>query len=160
MPMGEDMPGDIAGEVKEQGIILVPTIVMMENFAAKIHSKNPGAPVSRDTALRNLRKFIDAGVTIIAGSDATEQDSATPSEVPYGVSLLRELQNQHEAGMSELDCLISATSLPADFWGQSDIGVIESGRRADLILVEGSPLKDIADIYHVASVWLEGNKIK
>lgn len=160
MPMNAEMPDNIVSAVKRQGITLIPTIAMMELSAEKIHSRNPSAPVSRDISVSNLRKFLKAGVHVIAGSDATERDSATPSEVPYGISLLRELQNQHEAGMSELECLISASSDPADFFGQNDIGVIEPGRRADLLMIDGDPLKNIADIYNVFSVWVEGRKVK
>ena len=126
MPMDKEMPDDIVAAVKEQGVSLVPTITMMENSSAKIHSINPNAPVSSDISVSNLRKFIKAGVRIIAGTDATEGDKCTPADVEYGISMLRELQNQHEAGMSNIECLVSATSLPADFWGQNNIGVIEA----------------------------------
>ena len=160
MPMDKDMPDDIVAAVKEQGITLVPTITMMENIAAEIHRVKPDAPVSRDISVRNLHKFVKAGVRIIAGTDATEGDPYTPAEVEYGISMLRELQNQHEAGMSNLECLASATSIPADFWGQSNIGVIEAGRRADILLVEGNPLENLEDIYNVKAVWLQGRRIK
>lgn len=160
MPMNAEMPNEIVSSVKEQGITLVPTIVMMENSANVIHKKNPNAPVSRDIAISNLRKFLKAGVPVIAGSDSTERDPDPPSEVEYGISLLRELQNQHEAGMNNFNCLISATSAPAKFFGQNDIGILEPGRRADILLIDGNPIEDIADIYKIDSVWLEGRKIK
>lgn len=160
MPMNAEMPGEIISSVKEQGITLVPTIVMMENSANVIHKKNPNAPVNRDIAVSNLRKFLKSGVSVIAGSDSTERDPDPPSEVEYRISLLRELQNQQESGMNNLDCLISATSAPAKFFEQNDIGILEPGRRADILLIDGNPIEDISDIYKINSVWLEGNKIK
>lgn len=147
MPMTGDMPEDIVAAVKEQGITLVPTITMLENSAAKIHRVKPNAPVSRDISVANLHKFVKAGVRILAGTDATEGDKYPPAEVEYGISMLKEMQNQHEAGMSEIDCLRSATSESADFWGQSNIGVIEAGRRADILLVGGGILWRSLRIY-------------
>lgn len=160
MPMNAEMPDEIVKEVKNQGITLIPTIAMMERSAAVVKKKFPQAPVSREISINNLRKFLNAGVKVIAGSDSTEKDPDPPSEVPYGISLLNELQYQHEAGMSNLDCLISATSGPADFFGINDIGVIEDGRRADFLVVDGDPLRNLKDIYKISSVWLKGRKVR
>lgn len=80
-----------------------------------------------------------AGVLVIAGSDATEREPDPTSEVEYGISLLRELQNQHEAGMSN-----------------NDIGILETGRRADILLLDDNQIEKISGIYKINSVWLEG----
>ena len=97
---------------------------------------------------------------MIAGSDSTEKDPDPPSEVPYGISLLNELQYQHEAGMSNFECLMSATSAPAKFFSIDDVGIIEDGRRADFLIIGGNPLENLRDIFNISSIWLEGKKIK
>lgn len=109
MPMSGEMPEDIVKGVFEQKITLIPTLAMMERSAAVVKKKFPQAPVSRETSIKNLKKFLDAGAKVIAGSDSTEKDPDPPSEVPYGISLLNELNYQHEVGMSNLNSLISAT---------------------------------------------------
>ena len=160
MPMSGEMPEEIIKGVVEQKITLIPTIAMMERSAAVVKKKFPQAPVSRETSIKNLKKFLDADAKIIAGSDATEKDPDPPSEVPYGISLLNELNYMHEAGMNNLNCLISATSAAADFWEINNVGVIENNRRADFLIVDGNPLEDLKNIYKISSVWLEGKKIR
>lgn len=158
MPMNAEIPDEIVAAVVKQKIVLIPTIEMMKGSALAVKKKFPQAPVSRERAAANLYKFVAAGAKIIVGSDSTERDPDPPSEVPYGISLLNELQNQHEAGMSNLECLISATSSPADFFRLKDAGVIEEGRRADFLIVDGNPLETLTDIYKISSVWLKGKK--
>jgi hypothetical protein len=83
-----------------------------------------------------------AGVPIVAGTD----------EVP-GFTLHRELELYVEAGMSPGEALQAATWTAAGVAGvRDDRGVIAPGRRADLVLVDGDPTRDIGDIRKVALV--------
>ncbi|NZA27344.1 amidohydrolase family protein [Luteimonas sp. SJ-92] len=83
-----------------------------------------------------------AGVPIVAGTD----------EVP-GFTLQRELELYVEAGMTPAQALQVATWTAAGISGvRDDRGSIAPGRRADLILVDGDPTRDIGDIRRVALV--------
>jgi imidazolonepropionase-like amidohydrolase len=64
-----------------------------------------------------------------------------------------------EAGMDEMDVLVSATINAADLIDLSDsIGTIESGKFADIIAVSGSPLEDIEELLDVDFV-MKGGKV-
>ena len=97
-----------------------------------------------------------AGVPIVAGTDQS---------VP-GHSLHRELELYVQAGFTPLEAIQSATTVPAHVMGlDKELGTIETGKRADLILISGDPLQDIHNtrnveyvitngtMYHTAELW-------
>lgn len=96
-----------------------------------------------------LRAMVQAGVTILAGTDANGW-----LNVP-GFSLHDELLSLNRAGMSTAQALHAATVAPAKRIG-SDAGVIDVGRRADLVLLNGNPLVDIANTTSIDAVILNG----
>lgn len=59
-------------------------------------------------------------------------------------------------GMSPQEALTSATSLTARRFGFGDRGVLEQGRRADLLLVSGNPMERIDDTLNIRGVWRDG----
>lgn len=74
----------------------------------------------------------------------------------YGVSLHGELRYLVESGLSPIEALRSATSIPADKFGLKDRGLVKAGLRADLLLVNGDPTQDITDAIAVEAVWRNG----
>jgi imidazolonepropionase-like amidohydrolase len=102
---------------------------------------NVGDSVAAYRALRSqlavIRALHDAGVRIVAGTD-------------YGLpgfSLLRELELYVEAGMTPLDAIRAATAVPAEVMGlDRDAGTLETGKRADLVVLDGDPLSDIHNL--------------
>jgi imidazolonepropionase-like amidohydrolase len=88
-----------------------------------------------------------AGGPIVAGIDLA---------VP-GHSLHRELELYVNAGMTPMEAIKSATSVPARAMGlANEAGTIEVGRRADLMIVDGKPQENISDIRRVESVIANG----
>jgi imidazolonepropionase-like amidohydrolase len=62
-----------------------------------------------------------------------------------------------ETGLSPADAIRSATIWPAAFLGLSDsIGSIATGKRADLLLLDGNPLSDISQTQRIRAVVLDG----
>ena len=92
-----------------------------------------------------------AGVPIMAGTDAMN---------PYcfpGFSLHDELALLVESGLSPLAALQTATINPARFLVRTaDIGTIEVGKTANLVLLRSDPLADIHNSAQVEGVWLQG----
>jgi imidazolonepropionase-like amidohydrolase len=84
-----------------------------------------------------------AGVPIIAGTDQT---------VP-GYSLYRELELYVQAGFTPIEAIQAATIVPARVMGlDKELGTVEPGKRADLILLDASPLESIHNIRSVKFV--------
>ncbi|MCY0986973.1 amidohydrolase family protein [Nannocystis sp. ILAH1] len=88
-----------------------------------------------------------AGVPIVAGTDIS---------VP-GHSLHRELELYVQAGFSPMAAIQAATSVPARMMGlQAQVGTVEPGKRADLVLVAGDPIADIRNVRKVTTVVARG----
>lgn len=104
-----------------------------------------------DIALKNLKTLQDAGVPIVLGTDA-----GMPGTV-HGVATLRELELMVQAGLTPTQALMAGTINSARALGQgADRGSIEVGKRADLILVKGTPWSRIADIYNTDRTIIDG----
>jgi hypothetical protein len=86
-----------------------------------------------------------AGAQVVAGTDAPI--------FPYGLSLVGELANYVEAGLTPAEALRTATSASADALGLgAEFGRVAPGRRADLVIVAGDPLARIEDLLAVRGV--------
>jgi len=97
-------------------------------------------------------KLVQAGVSVLAGTDATN-----PGTV-HGASLHDELALLVGAGMSPIQALRAATALPAERFDLRHRGVIAPGRRADLLLVDGDPTHDIESTRAIVGVWKAGRR--
>jgi imidazolonepropionase-like amidohydrolase len=96
-----------------------------------------------------------AGVLFLAGTD-------TPSGVYIfpGFGLHEELQRFVDAGFTPLEALQTATLNPAIFFHmENDLGTVERGKLADLVLLEDNPLKDIHNTTKIAAVIVDGHYI-
>jgi imidazolonepropionase-like amidohydrolase len=98
--------------------------------------------------VRNVQEMREAGVRIMAGSDV-----AVIGVYP-GVTLIEELELFVDSiGMSPGEALAAATREPAEFLGLADsVGTIETGKVADLLLVDADPLVDVGNLRRVRAV--------
>jgi len=117
------------------------------------------APVDYAAARGTVAACHRAGVTILAGTDAN-QTAAAPASPPYGSSLHHELALLVDAGLTPVEALRAATATAAAYFGLDDRGVIEPGKRADLVLIDGDPVQDINAIRNVAAVWCAGVQVE
>jgi imidazolonepropionase-like amidohydrolase len=94
-----------------------------------------------------------AGVPFLAGTDTPPGVYIFP-----GFSLHEELQRFVAAGFTPLEALQTATLNPARFFQMEEqLGSIEQGRTADMVLLEANPLEDIANTQKIAAVILNGH---
>ena len=107
------------------------------------------------TIRSNVQRMYDAGIPILAGTDASVNANG-PAVIYFGSSLHLELKLLNSYGMSNLDVLKAATSRAARAYNMLDRGVIAPGLRADLLLLRENPLQDISAIDSVDKVWTAG----
>ena len=98
------------------------------------------------------RAFVAAGGLLLAGPDPTGNGGVLP-----GFGNQREIELLVEAGFSPIEAIQIGTRNGARFLGrESEIGTLESGKRADLVLIKGHPAEQIADIENVEIVFKDG----
>ena len=114
-----------------------------------------GAPERIKVAKRKLKTFIESGgrEQIVAGTDAG---------APFNVHspLTRELQHYLEAGLTPMEVIQSATLRPAQLQGvEQDLGTVTAGKYADMVIVDGDPLRDITLLQHKIVLVIKGGKV-
>lgn len=121
-----------------------------------LHSKFPVVFVRRthfEYACGATKALHQAGVPLLAGTDSPGPGTG------YGLSMHVELQLLTECGFTPGEALGAATAVPAREFGLLDRGRIQTGRRADLLLIEGDPSKDIRATRNIVGVWVAGRRI-
>lgn len=179
----DSVPADSTVEMMaKSGVALTPTLSVIRSAAGEpagrtlaedprlrpylasrtvvnLEGSFPGGDGAREdrirypAARRSVERTAEAGVPVLAGTDAPNPGTA------HGPSLHGELELLVEAGLSPVEALRAATSVPARVYGLEERGRIEPGRRADLLLVEGDPTADVADTRSVVGVWKGGRRI-
>lgn len=131
----------------------------MAREAAQNSNQTESDAEKRETEMRfyqnqlNLvRAMKRAGVGILAGTDALPFPPVFP-----GFSLHDELEKLVEAGLSPAEALQSATVNPAKFFGkEKELGTIEKGKLANLVLLDANPLENISNTKKINAVVLNG----
>jgi imidazolonepropionase-like amidohydrolase len=104
-----------------------------------------------DVARRIVLALDRANVPIVAGTDAP-----MPNVYP-GFALHDELERLVDAGLTPAEALRAATLAPAKLFGiEHDAGTIAIGKRADLVLLDADPLRDIRNTRRIDAVVLDG----
>lgn len=98
-------------------------------------------PEHYQNAKEAVKLLYDHQVTILAGSDANPGYFSISQA--YGKSIYREIELLVQAGMSKVDVLADATSNIGEVFNIDDIGKIEVGKKATLLLIEGKVDGDI-----------------
>jgi len=112
---------------------------------------DPKPPEPPRVAMRNLRTLIDAGITVVMGTDAGNIGTL------HGPSIHREFALMKESGLTPAEILRSATWDAARALGTvGDTGAVAPGMRADLVLLDANPLEDIANLQRVHRVLKDG----
>jgi imidazolonepropionase-like amidohydrolase len=160
------VPDDVLRMMAQKGIYLVatdyPAQFYVDAFSASLTPEQKrqqleGATQFAKSNGERLMRAVRAGVKVAFGSD--EYYNA-PGRT-RGQSSLLTLQAYQEAGMSPLEVLRAATVNSAALLGWGDrIGSIEPGKLADIIAVDGDPLKDVKDLQRVRFVMKGGEVIK
>jgi imidazolonepropionase-like amidohydrolase len=162
--------------LKDHGTVIDPTMALMEMIYTTgadhpVSSYEPGIekvapqiagplttfglpPAMAPAGRAMFAKYLEvvgalhrAGIPIVAGTDQS---------VP-GYSLHREIELYVQAGFTPMEAIQAATSVPARVMKvDKEVGTVEAGKRADLIVVNGNPLEKIANLRNVEKVVAAG----
>ena len=154
---------DITERIAEQGVFVNPTlgqgvarIRMLEDIqdlTAEQQAELNAARQTSDARMDHFARMRDAGVVMAAGSDSAW------SHYPMG-DYQTDIEAHAMAGMSNMEAIVSATRDAArSCCIDSLVGTLDPGKQADVLVVNGNPLEDLADLRHVADVFLAGNRI-
>ncbi|XXX73796.1 amidohydrolase family protein [Sorangium sp. So ce134] len=138
--LADDVPADVISALRDPSLVAELRTARFQGLSK----------AWRDNAAANLLTCYQAGVGIAAGSDA-----GNPG-VFHGLSLRREVALLVEAGMPPIAALAAATSAAADVLGRPDLGRLEEGALADVLVVDGDPLADIRALERVSRVYKSG----
>lgn len=148
--LGAPRAREVVELIVRSGTFISPTLAVFERRAGdrgatEVHTRGHG----------QMMKFVGmvkrAGGRVVVGSH---------SSVPHaerGWAYQRELELLVESGLTPMEALVAATSENARFFRVEDrLGSIEAGKLADLVLIDGNPLADIAAMRRVKRVMLNG----
>jgi imidazolonepropionase-like amidohydrolase len=140
------------------GTYLVPTLLAPTGVLAAAEA---GAAIPEASLLKakeimevhreSFAKAVEAGVKIAMGTDT--------GVTPHGENL-KELALMGQGGMSPLDVLVATTSTAAELMGlQEELGTLEPGKRADLVVVDGDPM-DLSQLPNrIRAVFKDGERV-
>ncbi|HEX5039875.1 MAG TPA: amidohydrolase family protein [Candidatus Limnocylindria bacterium] len=142
----------------EHGTWLVPTLVAPRGV---IDAAEAGAAIAPQSVAKarevadihrdSFARAVKAGVKVAMGTDS--------GVTPHGNNL-RELGLMVEGGMSPMDAIVATTRSAAELMGlDEELGTLEPGKRADLVVVDGDPL-DVATLdQRIGAVYQDGAKV-
>ncbi len=142
-----------AERIAAQGICVDNNLSL--EMAGIISSPEPKKELERlHSELSYLRDMKELGVKMVLCTDAGT------SNVPFDHLPLAAEAGVRLLDMSPMEALLACTSLPAQELGlEGEIGSVEPGKRADLILVEGNPLEDVRNLACLDKVFKDGIEV-
>jgi len=146
----------------KNNIAAIPTVWILNKVIASGKGGYWGSMSRRFTTSKNismgmLRKLKDANVKMGVGTDLVT-DLYTSMPDPY----IGELKNFQAVGYSAEEALVAATKTNAEILGMDDkLGTVETGKLADIIIIDGNPDKNLEKLSNVEMVLISGKfKVK
>ncbi len=133
----------------------VPESALVEAYKKSVRNKKAAAATLDSICLVNLKKMIDAGIRIAAGTDAGNIGTL------HGTSFLNELKKMKTSGISNWQVLQSATINPTYILGKDkESGSIAVGKKANMILLNANPVDELENLQQVNLVINKGFVIR
>lgn len=128
----------------KKNIYMTPTFTVFKNY---------GAPV--ETCVQNLSNFIKAGGKVALGNDY----GGGPGNFELGIPMY-EIEMMSKAGMTPMQIITASTLNAAHVANlEKELGTLEKGKTADLLILAGDPLKDINALKQIKTVIHQGKII-
>jgi hypothetical protein len=136
--------------IAQRGTFISPTLAVFE--------KQAGDKGATETHVRGFGRMVKfAGMVKRAGGHIVVGSHSSVPHAERGWAYQRELELLVAAGLSPMEALLAGTMENARYFRVADrLGSVEAGKLADLILIDGDPLKDMAAMRRVKRVMLNG----
>lgn len=146
----DELPNELVHRMIETGTRWVPTLELWQHASRK-YPVNYG-----EVSIKNLARFVEAGGEVALGTD---YGGAPQMAFELGMPI-SEIEWMMEAGMTPMQIIVSATKNAARACNmEGQIGTLEVGKLADILVVDGDPLTDIHALTKVHLVLREGKSI-
>ena len=139
----------LLSDFEKQGFDLSAQKTQLSTLLSNKHNASASAQ-----AKHNVKTFLDAGVLILAGTDAPNPGTA------HGISLHGELALLVQSGLTPTQALKAATSNPAKAFNLTDRGLLKVGMKADLVLLDDDPKTNINNTRKIHAIFKNGFKIE
>ena len=133
--------------LKKSEVFIIPTLLTWQKVNDRFGTFDMGLIKADLLALHQ------AGIPILAGTDPPN------AQVNHGDDLHLELQLLVEVGLTPLEALKSATSIPSSSFKLGEKGFIKAGYPADFILVNGDPTINISALSKIEHIWKQGELV-
>lgn len=147
------MTADRLSVIAESGAFVVPTAYMAEKGWKEIDRmpESQAAWIRENLLTREqneaaILSLYEAGIMLVAGTDPPN------ARLNFGDDLLNELALYHRAGLSTTEVLRTATGNAAKAFGLP-VGLLKVGSKANMLLLDGDPLKDLAALRQIQRIW-------
>lgn len=135
---------ELIADMVAKGIYWIPTFTVFRNFGVVL-----------DDAVANLKSFVAAGGRVALGNDF----GGGPGEFELGIPMY-ELLMMRRAGMTPMQIILASTRNAAHVCRrEKTLGTIESGKIADVLIVDGNPLKELKALSRIKYVFKDGTPI-
>jgi imidazolonepropionase-like amidohydrolase len=142
----DDLSDALIEWVVSAGVTWVPTLELRDGV-----SRAQGIDLDR-RAIGNLERYVAAGGIVALGTDYAGYTTPFQLGTP-----IREIELMLEAGLSPLQVLVAATQNAAQVCNLGDeIGTLGPGKRADILVLEGDPLRDVQALTRIRWVLRDG----
>lgn len=126
----EPVPDYLIERMVEQGVSLIPTLEMSNTWRPYL-----------EMSWVNLRRMVELGVDVAMGTDYSYT-----FDIEFEIGMpLHEMQLMERGGMTPMQIIVAGTKNSAHVCGlEHELGTVERGKIADLIVVDGDPLEDLS----------------
>ncbi len=146
----DELPDNLISRMAAAGTRWVPTLELWQGVS-RIYSIDHGR-----MALKNLARFAEAGGEVALGTDY-----AGAPNVNFDLGMpIQEIEWMQAAGMPPMQIIVAATKNGARSCNmENELGTLEAGKLADLLVVDGDPLTDIQALTKIRLILREGKSI-
>ena len=145
----DDLPADLIEKIIKRRMFWVPTLELWSGVS-RMYKLNWDIQ-----AIENLQRFVKAGGQVAIGTDYAGHGCEFELGIP-----LKEMELMQTAGMTPMQIILAGTRNAAQVCGLRRHGTLEPGNVADVLVVEGNPLEDLASLKRAYLVIHNGERIR